>query len=380
MPQKNLFKILITLVVLSLALMSCDAAVEALNQEGLESIEDVQGALENFQTEEETQEPDETEEPEETEEMETEEPEETEESEEVTPTDTPIESAMLGCFKIDFMEKSVNEDGTVTWTYQVMEVDCEYDLSHWVLELPGCAMVESASPEPFEIVRPDPNTDLYGIKFETGAGFEMGTFEVVTTEDWEMDERTVAAKGPDVYYGEIAGPTCGEVWDDENWDNEYWDGEDRSDDDEYGDDMDDDYDEVYIPEGQYPPPGECKVWDVMMDAGQQSEPVPCDCSYLEPGTFMINHEGEILDCEIDDDNGDYDNDIDNDIDDDIDDDTSYEDLYIPEGQYPPPGECKLWDPTMDAGQQGSPIPCDCSYIEPGTVLINHEGEIVDCDN
>ena len=93
-----------------------------------------------------------------------------------------------------------------------------------------------------------------------------------------------------------------------------------------------------------------------------------------------------MDMDDDDyDDDDYDDDMDNDDDDmeNGDDETDYASLCtgveIPSGQYPPPGECKVWDPGLDNGQQSEPVTCDCDNIEPGTCLIDHYGEVVSCD-
>jgi hypothetical protein len=301
---------LVLSVVFSLILIGCNPTIDALPENALP----VQGNGNSDEiSDKETETPDATTETPESEETETQEPEETEETEETAPpedSETPQASTMIDCYQIDFIGKTTNMDGTTAWTYRVMETKCEYDLSYWVLELPGCAHVNSASPEPFEVVKPDPNTELYGIKWETGAGFNMGTFEVTTETNWDIDDRAVAVKGPDADYGEIPGPTCGENWDDEDWDNDYWQGEDMhdDDDDEYDDDEyeDDEYeDESYesrcedleISYGQLPPEGKCKIWDPELDEGQQSEPVECDCAMIEPGTCLIDHEGEVVDCE-----------------------------------------------------------------------------------
>lgn len=48
-------------------------------------------------------------------------------------------------------------------------------------------------------------------------------------------------------------------------------------------------------------------------------------------------------------------------------------LNIPEGQYPPPGECRIWIPDRPAGQQKPPGNCDEleSRVPPGAWLIHH---------
>lgn len=60
-------------------------------------------------------------------------------------------------YRIAFVGVKYNADGTSSWTYSVTELPEAQDLSNWVLELPDINAVVSASPEPFEIVHPDPN-------------------------------------------------------------------------------------------------------------------------------------------------------------------------------------------------------------------------------
>jgi hypothetical protein len=175
----------------------------------------------------------------------------------------------------------------------------------------------------------------------------------------------MALKSADIFFGEIAGPTCGEGMNDEDWEEEeFWD-------ENHSEDSDDRIGELNIPYGQLPPEGECKLWNPDLEDGQQSKPIPCDCSYIDPQTFLIDHEGDVIDCDRPE-NGDVNEE-----------ETDYASfctgLDIPSGQYPPPGECKVWDPDLDDGQQAEPVSCDCANISPGTCLIDHYGEIVSCE-
>lgn len=113
-------------------------------------------------------------------------------------------------YKITFL--GVENDyvsGTSTWSYSVTELPEAQDLSNWVLELPDINAVVTASPEPYEIVHPDPNAHLYGIKWQPGGGFEEGTFTFTLQGIFEVGIVQVAAKGPDVAFGEICGPAAG---------------------------------------------------------------------------------------------------------------------------------------------------------------------------
>jgi hypothetical protein len=54
---------------------------------------------------------------------------------------------------------------------------------------------------------------------------------------------------------------------------------------------------------------------------------------------------------------------------------SYDHVEIPDGHYPPPGECKLWDIGLDAGLQPPPGDCDelSALVTEGLVLVTHDG-------
>jgi hypothetical protein len=126
----------------------------------------------------------------------------------VTSTPAPVSVILPNCYKITFLGFTDNGDGISTWTYRVDELSCAQDLSNWVLELPVCTSVVGAAPSPWEVVQPDPNIHLNGIKWETGAGFQSGDFSVTLTGDLTTGTVFVGAKGPDVAIGSIAGPAC----------------------------------------------------------------------------------------------------------------------------------------------------------------------------
>jgi hypothetical protein len=77
--------------------------------------------------------------------------------------------------------------------------------------VPPCVQVLGATPELWEVVSPDPNAHLNGIKWQTGAGFQQGFFGVALQGPLAVGITHVAAKGPDVGYGTIVGPVCGLV-------------------------------------------------------------------------------------------------------------------------------------------------------------------------
>jgi hypothetical protein len=127
-----------------------------------------------------------------------------------TNTPAPVSVILPNCYKITFLGFTDHGDGTSTWRYRVEELSCAQDLSNWVLELPACVSVVNASPSPWEVVQPDPNFQLNGIKWEAGTGFQSGEFSV--TLEGELTSGAVqvqvGAKGPDVAIGQIAGPAC----------------------------------------------------------------------------------------------------------------------------------------------------------------------------
>jgi hypothetical protein len=98
-------------------------------------------------------------------------------------------------------------NGTTTWRYRMEELPEAQDLSNWVLGLPSCATVVSATPRG-EVVNPDPNAKISGIKWQPGGGFVQGEFSVTLSGQLTEGTVDVAAKGPDVERGTIAGPSC----------------------------------------------------------------------------------------------------------------------------------------------------------------------------
>jgi hypothetical protein len=127
-----------------------------------------------------------------------------------TATATPAPKSIIlpNCYQITFLEFTEHEDGTSTWRYRVEELSCAMDLSNWVLELPVCARVIDAAPSPWEVVNPDPNIHLNGIKWEVGEDFEQGVFSVVLSGSLVQGSTYVGATGPDVAVGVVIGPDC----------------------------------------------------------------------------------------------------------------------------------------------------------------------------
>lgn len=92
-----------------------------------------------------------------------------------------------------------------------------------------------------------------------------------------------------------------------------------------------------------------------------------------------NNRNTVTDCNpTDDDDDDNDNDDDDDDDDDTPTGASCSNVEIPRGAFPPPGECKIWDPRLPAGQQGPPGNCNalCGSKPAGSCVIDHNGNAV----
>lgn len=125
-----------------------------------------------------------------------------------TPTMTPVPPLIINCYQITFLGVVYHPDNTSTWTYHVTELPCAQDLSNWMVALPSCALLATATSEPWEYVNPDPNYHLTGIKWQVGAGFEQGIFTVTLSGHWAIGPTQVGVKGPDVGIGLTAGPVC----------------------------------------------------------------------------------------------------------------------------------------------------------------------------
>lgn len=116
---------------------------------------------------------------------------------------------------ITFVEKTVNDDNSTNWVYEVEEMPGAQDLSNWVLETNGCT-ISSASPEPYKKVDPDPSSGIRGIKWQTEAGFSTGVFTMTVAQTATTGLVRVAAKAPDIAYGELTGPVCNGADDDDD--------------------------------------------------------------------------------------------------------------------------------------------------------------------
>ncbi|MEW5857706.1 MAG: S-layer homology domain-containing protein [Cyanobacteriota bacterium] len=110
-------------------------------------------------------------------------------------------------YRVTYLGFTNNSGGTSTWRYRVEELPSAQDLSNWVLGLPSCVSVAGASPKG-EVVNPDPNAKISGIKWQPGGGFTDGEFTVTLNRQVAVGEIDVAVKGPDVALGRLPGPSC----------------------------------------------------------------------------------------------------------------------------------------------------------------------------
>jgi hypothetical protein len=122
------------------------------------------------------------------------------------PSGTPgsYSTVTSNCFEVGLTSETKNADGTTTWTYRVQEHGCQ-DLSNWVLATGNCPIVSGSNG--YQIVSPDPNALLYGVKWEVGGGFSDATFSI-TTSGGTRGSIKFGAKGPKVAYGLVEGPIC----------------------------------------------------------------------------------------------------------------------------------------------------------------------------
>lgn len=112
-------------------------------------------------------------------------------------------------YRVTFRGVSYTSNTSI-WRYYVEELPEAQDLSNWVLGLPSCAGVVSASPRG-ERVNPDPNARISGIKWQPGGGFVQGEFSVTLNGRFAQGSIDVAVKGPDVARGVLVGPSCSRI-------------------------------------------------------------------------------------------------------------------------------------------------------------------------
>jgi hypothetical protein len=127
------------------------------------------------------------------------------------PTPTPETVGNLSgpaCPQVDFLGVTESSEVTSTWRYRVQEQSCAQSSGSWTLELPSCATVVDASPGPWEIVGPGADSQLGGIRWQTGSDFQSGEFSVTLTGDLDQGMTRVAVKAGNQSTSRMDGPIC----------------------------------------------------------------------------------------------------------------------------------------------------------------------------
>lgn len=113
-------------------------------------------------------------------------------------------------YKITFDGAEFHTDGSSTWAYLVEELPGAKDLDYWVIEISTCMEILGADPFPWSIIAQDPRTLMTGVKWDVVKGFTQGRFWLRVDEHALTGLSRVAARGSQVAYGVLAGPTCEE--------------------------------------------------------------------------------------------------------------------------------------------------------------------------
>jgi hypothetical protein len=112
------------------------------------------------------------------------------------------------CYQIEFLGVTESSEVASIWRYRMQEQACAQPLSGWMLELPACASVVDASPGSWQTVSPDGNSEMNGIKWQTGSNFQDGEFSVTLTGDLTKGMARVRVEGQNVSTGSLDGPVC----------------------------------------------------------------------------------------------------------------------------------------------------------------------------
>lgn len=119
-------------------------------------------------------------------------------------------NALEECLDISLSSMTDNGDGTSTWVYSVERQPCDQEVDFLLVEIPACAMVANAAPIPFQVVFPDPELNVDGVKWELGSDFETGQFTVVFAGNLSEGKANVGliASGIEPASVVIDGPEC----------------------------------------------------------------------------------------------------------------------------------------------------------------------------
>lgn len=119
-------------------------------------------------------------------------------------------NSMDECLDISLSGMTNNGDGTSTWVYSVARQPCDQEVNFVLVEIPACAMVASAAPTPFQVVFPDPDLNVDGVKWELTPDFESGVFTVVFAGSLREGEANAGLGAPGVEPVSVVidGPEC----------------------------------------------------------------------------------------------------------------------------------------------------------------------------
>lgn len=87
------------------------------------------------------------------------------------------------CLDITFIGMTDNGDGTTNWAYSVERQPCDQEIESWMIEIPACSLVASASPAPYDVVFPDADLSKDVVKWDLAPDFESGEFSVTLAGD-----------------------------------------------------------------------------------------------------------------------------------------------------------------------------------------------------
>ncbi len=129
------------------------------------------------------------------------------------PASTAVEtvgnySSNAGCYQVEFLGVTESSEVASTWRYRVQDQNCAQNSSNWILELPACATVVDASPGHWEIISPDMQSQISGIKWQTGADFQDGEFSVTLTGNLQKGMTRAGMEGQNISIGSMEGPVC----------------------------------------------------------------------------------------------------------------------------------------------------------------------------
>ncbi len=119
-------------------------------------------------------------------------------------------SNVINGYLVQFDGRTV-AGGKTTFAYTVSGTGGEHALSHFLIEIPGCAPALDSYTPPGATIGIDPHTNLYGIKWNLSIGpNESRSYSITFPGDVPLGVTRASVKaGVPVAIGEIAGPCAG---------------------------------------------------------------------------------------------------------------------------------------------------------------------------